>query len=195
MRVGLKILIQFRAGKAAFVPGGFVPEETFQAWSEKALANRLQHGYVKWEPVPEGAEPDPVVDIDALDKGGLIEYAKQTFNADLDKRSNIDSLRQQVKAIKQRADLLAAREAQGRAAQAARSGESAAKVGGGSSSASSGPAKVTVGKQPKPAPAPEPVTEPPAPEIPPAGGDQGGAVLDPNAGTVDTGGGGGSPQP
>lgn len=189
MRVGLKVLLPFSVQKVHYAPGQFVPDEAYHGWDQVALSNRLNNGYVKWLPVPEGEEPEAAADIDALDKAGLIEYAKQAFGADLDKRVSLDNLRQQVKSIKERMDLMASRDAQGRAAQGARSGESAAKVGGGSSSASSGPAKVTDKGKAKPV-------------DPPATGEQGSGT-DPNAGgdgtdgagtgAGDTGGGDGTP--
>lgn len=171
MRIGLKVLLPFQVNQDVFRVGTFIPEEIIQRLNTndpQQLANRLNNGWVKWEPMPDDAETEAVVDIDALDKAGLLEYAAQTFpGVKFDARQSETTLRQQVKSMKERMDLLAGKAA----AQGARSGESAAKVGGGSSPASSAKSSAKV----------PPAKEPPAPPAgndPPAGagdGDQGGA--------------------
>jgi hypothetical protein len=172
-RIGLKVLKQFQTGGIVFIPGKFVPEEAYNRWDQQALSNRLNNFYVKWEPIPEDAEEEKVADLDALDKGGLLEYAAQRFpGITFDKRQNVDNLRSQVKAMKERADLLANGKA---AAQAARSGESAAKVGGGSSSASSAKPATPKAKPETPPAPPAPVTDPVVTD-PAAGTDQSGAA-------------------
>lgn len=196
MRIGLRVINPFQVNQHAFVPGTFIPDEVIAELTTKdpqQLTNRLNNGYVKWEPVPDDTEQEQPADIDALDKAGLTEYAAQVFpGIKLDQRQNVETLRQQVKAMKERLELLGNKAA----AQAARSGESARSGGGSSSASSAKPATGKVAKPEAPAAPAQPVA--PVPEIPPAvTGDPADAPPAGDLGTGDpkdeTGAGGGTP--
>lgn len=135
MRVQLTIVQQFTQGlgadgqPSAFVPGvdaatgapKAVPEEAWLEWQADTLANRLEGGYVKWQPAPDVDAiigPDPMT----LDKDQLWQYIVDTFDTKLDKRIGLPSMQQQLHVLQERKrlqDSAAAAEAAKAAAAAA----------------------------------------------------------------------------
>lgn len=123
MKIQLVVAQAFSQGVGeanSFTPGKVVPDETWANWADDTLANRLQNGYVKWEPAPEpGAEsaPDPLT----FTKEQLAQYLLDTFQVTVDKRMNLQNMQQQLQQLQERARLVAATNASAAAAKAAQS--------------------------------------------------------------------------
>lgn len=110
MRIGLMVLptMQFEQFGYQCRPGQEIPEAEYKRWMRMdaaALTNRLQGGWVAWLPIAEAgdAQPNGAPSFDTMDQAQLIEFAKEHLtDFTVDKRTKLENLRQQVRAMFER---------------------------------------------------------------------------------------------